>query len=280
VSDAARAGTDRIVAAEFALHPPAARLLAGRRALVTGGSSGIGAAVSLEAAAHGAAVAVVHRAGRDDAEALVRAIRAGGGEATAVAMDVSREDDVRRGFAEAADALGPLDLVVSNAGVQAPHLLVDMSLEEWERVTGVNLTGSFLVCREAARAMVASGAGGAIVAVTSVHDRMPWERFSHYAASKGGAKLLVESTAKELAPHGVRVNAVAPGAISTPINVHLQGDAEARAAVEAQIPMGRMGDVAEVARAVAWLASDQASYVTGATLYVDGGMTLYPPGSG
>jgi glucose 1-dehydrogenase len=265
---------------EFALHAPGGRLLAGRRALVTGGSSGIGAGAALELAAHGAAVAIVYRSGSEDAEAMADAIRAAGGAAVPVAMDVSVEQDVRRGFAEAADALGPLDLVVSNAGVQAPHLVVDMSLEEWERVIGVNLTGSFLVCREAARAMVAAGRGGAIVAVTSVHDRMPWERFSHYAASKGGAKLFVESIAKELAPHGIRVNAVGPGAIATPINVHLQGDDEARAQVEAQIPMGRMGSVDEVARAVAWLASDQASYVTGATLLVDGGLTLYPPGSG
>jgi glucose 1-dehydrogenase len=207
-------------------------------------------------------------------------IDAAGGAAAAVAIDVSREEDVRRAFADAAEAVGPLDLVVSNAGVQAPHLMVDMSLEEWERVIGVNLDGSFLVCREAARAMRASGRGGAIVVVTSVHDRMPWERFSHYAASKGGAKLFVESIAKELAPDGIRVNAVAPGAIATPINEHLQDDDEARAAVEAQVPMGRMGRVDEVAQAVSWLASERASYVTGATLLVDGGMALYPPGSG
>ncbi len=265
---------------EFAPHPPEARLLAGRRALVTGGDSGIGAGIVRELAAHGAAVAVVHRSDRDDADAIAAAIRGGGGTAMPVAMDVTVEEQVRRAFAEAAAALGPLDLVVSNAGVQGPHLMVNMSLEEWERVTGVNLRGTFLVCREAARGMLAAGAGGAIVAVTSVHDRMPWERFSHYAASKGGAKLFVESIAKELAPQGIRVNAVAPGAIATPINARLQADEGARRAVEAQIPMGRMGTVGEVARAVAWLASDEASYVTGATLLVNGGMTLYPPGSG
>ncbi len=265
---------------DFAPLPAPARLLEGRRALVTGGSSGIGAGVSLALAAHGAAVAIVYRSGREDADAMTAAVRAAGGEAAAVRMDVSDEEQVLRGFAEAADAIGPLDLVVSNAGVQEPHLMWDMSLDDWGLVTGVNLTGTFLVCREAARGMLAAARGGAIVVVTSVHDRMPWERFSHYAASKGGAKLFIESIAKELAPHGIRVNAVAPGAIATPINRHLQGDHEARARVEAQIPMGRMGGVDEVAPAVAWLASDQASYVTGATLLVDGGLTLYPPGAG
>jgi glucose 1-dehydrogenase len=265
---------------EFSPHPPDARLLAGRRALVTGATSGIGKGVALELAAHGAAVAITHRSGGEDAEEMAEAIEGAGGRAVALRMDVSSEEDVRRGFVEAAVGLGGLDVLVSNAGVEAPHLLLDLSLEEWQRVIGINLTGTFLVCRESARLMVAQGAGGAIVAITSVHDRMPWERFSHYAASKGGAKLFLESIAKELAPHGIRVNAVAPGAIETPINQHLQEDEEARRRVEAQIPHGRMGQIDEVARAVAWLASDAASYVTGSTLLVDGGMTLYPPGSG
>ncbi len=264
----------------FRLHPEAARLLGGRRALVTGATSGIGRATAFELAAHGASVAINHRGHDDEAAAMAEAIGTAGGRAVPVRMDVSQEAEVTRGFGEAREALGGLDLLVANAGVQAPYPLVDMPLAEWERVIGVNLTGVFLCAREAARIMRGAGGGGAILGVTSVHDRMPWERFSHYAASKGGARLFLESIAKELAPHGIRVAAVAPGAVRTAINEDVMDDREERAAVEAQIPMARVGTPDEIARAIAWLASDQASYVTGATLLVDGGMTLFPPGSG
>jgi glucose 1-dehydrogenase len=269
-----------VSAIPFRRHPPEARLLAGRRALVTGATSGIGRAVALELAAHGADVAVNHHHHPEEAEPVVAAIRSDGGNAIPVAMDVSREEDVARAFAEVREALGVVDLLVNNAGVQAPHPLVDLPLDEWERVIGVNLTGTFLCSREAARHLLAEGRSGVIVAVTSVHDRMPWELYSHYAASKAGQRLFLESIAKELAPHGVRAVAVAPGAIATPINEDVMGDPEARSEVEDQIPMGRVGRTHEVARAIAWLASDAASYVTGATLLVDGGLTLYPPGAG
>jgi len=265
---------------DFRMHPPDARLLAGRRALVTGASSGIGAAVALELAAHGAAVAINYRREAEAAHEMAEAVRAGGGEAIPVRMDVSREDEVLRGFAEAREALGSIDLLVANAGVEHPRLVWEMSLDDWQRVIGVNLTGTFLCCREAARQMLERGGGGAIVGITSVHDRMPWERFSHYAASKGGGRLFLESIAKELIPHGIRVVAVAPGAIATPINRDVLADPEARRRLEAQIPAGRIGEPEEVARCVAWLSSDAASYVVGATLLVDGGMTLFPPGSG
>jgi glucose 1-dehydrogenase len=261
---------------EFHLHPPAARLLEGRRALVTGATSGIGRGAAFELAAHGAAVAINHRGRVDDARAMVAAIEAAGGSAVPVAMDVSVEDDVKRGFAEAREAFGGLDLLVNNAGIEKPFELVDMALEEWEKVIAVNLTGTFLCTREAARIMRADGARGTIVMISSVHELVPWERFSHYCASKGGMKLFAQSVAKELAPHGIRVVSIAPGAIATPINKEVLANDEQRRKVEAEIPLGRWGEVADVANAVAWVCSEQAQYVVGATLFVDGGMTLYP----
>jgi glucose 1-dehydrogenase len=207
---------------------------------------------------------------------MVEAIEAAGGRAVPVAMDVSIEDDVVRGFAEARDALGGLDLVVNNAGVEAPFELVDMPLDEWERVIRVNLTGVFLCTREAARIMRAAGARGAIVMISSVHEVIPWMRYSHYCASKGGLKLFAQSVARELAPHGIRVVSIAPGAISTSINEEVTSDPQERRKVQDEIPLGRWGEVVDVARAVAWAASDQADYVAGTTLFVDGGMTLYP----
>jgi glucose 1-dehydrogenase len=261
---------------DFALHPEAARMLAGRRALVTGATTGIGRGTAFELAAHGAAVAINYRGKEDEAGAMADAIEAAGGSAVPVAMDVSDEGDVVRGFAQARDALGGLDLLVNNAGMEAPFELVDMPLGEWEKVIAVNLTGVFLCTREAARIMRAAGARGAIVMISSVHEVIPWMNFSHYCASKGGAKLFAQSVARELAPHGIRVVSIAPGAISTPMNAKVLADEEQRRRVESEVPLGRWGEVADVARAVAWAASDQAEYVVGTTIFVDGGMTLYP----
>jgi glucose 1-dehydrogenase len=264
----------------IALHPPEARLLEGRTAVVSGATSGIGAAVVRELAAHGAGVAIGYRSDPEAAGRVADALVALGRRAVPVRMDVSDEAEVTRAFAEARDALGAVDLVVANAGREAARPLVEMTLADWDDVIGTNLTGTFLCCREGARHMLEHGRGGTIVGVTSVHDRMPWRHFSHYAASKGGQRLFLESIAKELAPAGVRVVAVAPGAVATPINEEMLADDAARAAVEAQIPAARIGEPAEIARAVAWMASDRASYVTGATLVVDGGMTLFPPDAG
>lgn len=266
----------------FAPKEPAARLLEGRRALVTGADSGIGQGIAFELAAHGAGVAVIYLAAPDVAEAMVAEIRESGGEAVAVQMNVSLEADVQRAFGEASEALGGIDLLVNNAGLERKFNLIDMPLEWWQRVIDVNLTGAFLCSREAARIMLAADAPaagrsrGAIVNITSVHEQIPWEGFSHYCASKGGEKLFAQSIARELAPHGIRVVSVAPGAIATPINADVLADPGARSAVEEEIPLGRWGEVADVSRAVAWVASEDAQYVVGATLFVDGGMTLYP----
>jgi glucose 1-dehydrogenase len=253
-----------------------ARLLSDRKALVTGGDSGIGQGVAYELAAHGAAVAVNYLDDSSVAEDMAARIERAGGRAIAVQMDVSAESDVVRAIGEAREAFGGLDLLVNNAGIEKRFLLVDMPLDWWRRVIDVNLTGAFLCAREAARVMLADGARGAIVNVTSVHEVIPWEGFSHYCASKAGEKLFTQSIARELAPHGIRVVSVAPGAIATPINADVLADPKRKAAVEAEIPYGRWGEVADVARAVAWVASEQADYVVGSTVFVDGGMTLYP----
>lgn len=260
----------------FAPHAPEAQLLKGRRALVTGGNSGIGQGTCYELAAHGAAVAINYVGQPGPADEMVAEITAAGGKAIAVPMDVSEEDDVARGFAQAREAFGGLDLLVNNAGIEKPFLVTEMPLEEWQKVIAVNLTGTFLCSREAARIMREDDARGTIVMVSSVHEVIPWETFSHYCASKGGVKLFAQSIARELAPHGIRVCSIAPGAIATPINKDVLADPEQKAAVVAEIPYGRWGEVADVARAIAWLASEQADYVVGSTLFVDGGMTLYP----
>ena len=260
----------------FEMKPQDARLLEGRRALVTGADSGLGQGIAFELASHGAAVAINHVADSSVADAMVEAIGQAGGSAIPVPMNVTAEEDVAAAFARAKEVFGCVDLLVNNAGVEKAYALVDMPLEEWNRVIGVNLTGAFLCAREAARGMLAENVKGSIINITSVHEQIPWIEYSHYCASKGGEKLFAQSIARELAPHGIRVVNVAPGAILTPINASVVGDQKAREEVEAEIPLGRWGEVDDVSKVVAWLASDQAAYIVGSTVFVDGGMTLYP----
>jgi glucose 1-dehydrogenase len=249
----------------------------GRRALVTGGATGIGRATASRLAAEGAAVIVNYVGRAGDADSLVAEIEGADGRAVAIEADVSNEEQVVAMFARAREELdGPIDLLVNNAGIEKPFLLVDMPLEEWNRVIAVNMTGAFLCAREAARGMIDGQAAGTIVNMSSVHEVIPWEKFGHYCASKGGMKLWAGTVAKELAPHGIRVVNVAPGAIATPINQELIDDPVKRRAVEAEIPLGRLGKPEEIAAAVAWLAGPEAGYVTGTTVFVDGGMTQYP----
>ena len=246
--------------------------LSGRIALVTGAATGIGRATATRLAADGAAVIVNYIGDPDPAEALAREL----GTAIAIEADVADEAQVVAMFARAREELGAVDVLVNNAGIEKPFPLVEMPLEEWRRLLDVNLTGAFLCAREAARGMIDQGEGGVIVNNTSVHEVIPWPEFSHYCASKAGLKLFSQTIARELAPHGIRVAQVAPGTIQTPINKWILDDPEKLQSAIGQIPWGRMGQPEEVAAAIAWLASAEASYVTGATLFVDGGMTLYP----
>lgn len=259
------------------------RPLAGQTALVTGAASGIGAGVARALAAAGAVVGVNYVAGVEQAETVVGEIRDAGGVAMAVRADVSREDDVQAMFRAILEAWDGLDILVSNAGIQKDAGVTEMTLAQWNAVLGVNLTGAFLCAREAARTMIRRGvrpgvsrAAGKIIGVSSVHEVIPWAGHVNYAASKGGLRLFMRSLAQELAPHRIRVNSVAPGAIQTPINRPAWETPEALAALLTLIPYGRIGQPADIGNAVVWLASDAADYVHGQTLFVDGGMTLYP----
>jgi glucose 1-dehydrogenase len=257
--------------------------LRGQKALVTGASSGIGEGIARALAAAGAAVVVNYAANPEAAEKIVAGLKAGGAPAMAIRADVSREDEVQAMFREMIGAWETIDILVNNAGVQRDAPVVEMTLEQWNRVLSVNLTGMFLCAREAAREMIRRGprpavssATGKIICISSVHEVIPWAGHVNYAASKGGAKLLMQSLAQELAPHRIRVNAIAPGAIQTPIN---RAAWETPAALERLlklIPYGRIGSPADIGKAAVWLASDDSDYVHGHTLFVDGGMTLYP----
>ncbi len=253
-------------------------LLEGRRALVTGGNTGIGRASAQRMAAEGAGVCINYYADEEaeQAEQLAHELRsAGAPKAIAVQGDVGSEDDVKRLVSTAREQLGGLDLLLNNAGIEKQIPLLEMELSAWEAVIRTNLTGTFLCLREAGRVMAEAG-GGVVVNMSSVHEFIPWPGFAHYCASKGAIKLLMETAARELAPKKIRLVNIAPGAIVTPINQFVLDDPEQKHAVESEIPLARMGDPDEIAAAVVWAASEQASYVTGTTIVVDGGMSLYP----
>ena len=259
-----------------------ARPLDGQAALVTGGSRGIGAAVCAAFGRAGATVGVNYRVRGEEAEAVARAIRDAGGRAVVFQADVSSEREVAAMFDRFNGECGRLDIVVANAGMQDDAPAEDMTLEAWEKVLQVNLTGQFLCAREAIRRFLAQGpsqasvALGKVICMSSVHELIPWAGHVNYVASKGGVMMMMKTLAQEVAGRRIRVNGIAPGAIETDINQKAWAESPEREDLLKLIPYGRIGLPEDVARAAVWLASDDSDYVTGTTLFVDGGMSLYP----
>jgi glucose 1-dehydrogenase len=259
------------------------KTLSGQKALVTGANSGIGKGVALALGRAGADVVVNYVSKPEQAEEVVAEICHEGGNAYAHQADVSQEDQVQAMFAKMLDQFGTIDILVNNAGLQKDARFEEMTLQQWNTVIGVNLTGQFLCAREAVKEFKRRGvrkevscAAGKIICISSVHEVIPWAGHVNYAASKGGVMLMMKSIAQEVAPHRIRVNSVCPGAIRTPINTAAWSTPEAYADLMKLIPYKRIGEVEDIGRVVAWLASDEADYITGASIFVDGGMTLYP----
>ena len=263
--------------------PKVKSVLQGQKALVTGGNSGIGKGIALALGRAGADVVVNYVTRPEAAEKVVEEIKRCGVKAYAHQTDVTDETQVQNMFEKMKEVFGGIDILVNNAGVQKDAPFDEMSLADWKFVLNVNLTGQFLCAREAIRAFKRRGvrkeiscAAGKIISISSVHEVIPWAGHVNYAASKGGVMLMNKSLAQEVAPYRIRVNSVAPGAIKTPINVEAWNTPEAAKELLKLIPYKRLGEPIDIGRAVIWLASDESYYVQGITLFVDGGMTLYP----
>lgn len=259
------------------------KILKRQKALVTGASSGIGEAVALALGEAGADVVVNYRSGTEVAESVAERIRSCGSNAYSHRADVSSEAQVQEMFQRMIEAFGTIDILINNAGLQQDAPFDQMTLDQWNRVINVNLTGQFLCAREAVKEFKRRGvvpesscSAGKIICISSVHEIIPWAGHVNYAASKGGVMLMMKSIAQEVAPYRIRVNSIAPGAIRTPINTAAWETLEAYEALMELVPYKRIGETEDIARAAVWLASDHADYITGTSLVVDGGMTLYP----
>jgi glucose 1-dehydrogenase len=259
--------------------------LKGQIAIITGASSGIGAGVSKSLAAAGATVVVNYpvEVTKTAAEAVLAEIKGAGGAGITYQCDVSKEPEVQQMFADVVKQFGTVDILVNNAGLQRDSPFNEMTLEQWNYVLGVNLTGQFLCAREAVKEFLRRGivpersrASGKIICMSSVHEEIPWGGHVNYAASKGGIMMMMKSIAQEFAPSKIRVNSIGPGAIKTPINHQAWATPAAEKDLLKLIPYNRVGVVEDIGAAAVWLASDDSDYVTGITLFVDGGMTLYP----
>lgn len=257
--------------------------LEGQIAIVTGASSGIGAGVAKALAAEGARVVVNYSSSADKAEKVLGEIKSNGGDGFIFKADVSKEDEVKAMFAETFKRYQTVDILVNNAGLQKDARFHDMTLGEWNHVMDINLTGQFLCAREAIKEFLRRGvnpsrskSAGKIICMSSVHEVIPWAGHANYAASKGGVMMLMKSIAQEYAPQKIRVNSIGPGAIRTPINYAAWQTPEAYNSLLKLIPAKRIGESEDIGGAAVWLASDDSEYVNGITLFVDGGMLLYP----
>ncbi|MGC4054202.1 MAG: glucose 1-dehydrogenase [Paludibaculum sp.] len=255
----------------------------GKNVLITGASSGIGQAIAVRFAQEGANVAINYRTGPEQAEATevlvseaCMAVRESGCKDLVIQADISKEDQVRTMFAKVIEAFGSVDVLVNNAGIQKPCSTHEIDIADFDRVLGVNLRGAFLCSREAIRHFLSRGGGGVILNNSSVHEIIPKPKYLPYSISKGGMENLTKTMALEYASQGIRVNAVGPGAVVTPINSAWIDNPKARMDVESHIPMGRAAKAEEIASVFAFLASDDASYITGQTIFACGGLTLYP----
>jgi glucose 1-dehydrogenase len=243
-------------------------------ALITGASSGIGAGVAARFAAEGARVAVNYRPGSPkDREAAEAAVKSYATKSLAVEADVAKRDHVDAMIERVVSELGRIDICLNNAGIEIRRAFLETTDDEWNRVLGVNLYGSFVTSQVAARAMVAQGGGGRLLFMSSVHEDIPFPSYTSYCASKGAIRMMMRNMAMELAPHAITVNNIAPGAIATPINQSVLDDPIAYKNAVSEIPLGRFGKPEDVAAVAVFLASDEAAYVTGSTYYVDGGLT-------
>jgi glucose 1-dehydrogenase len=246
--------------------------LANKVALVTGAATGIGQAIALRFAAEGASVVVDFVGPQGTASATENKIAALGGRSLAVAADVSRPEDVARLIAQTVKTFGRLDIVVNNAGIEKKVAFVDYPVEELRKILDVNLVGPFLVAQAGARQMIAQGNGGRVINISSVHEDLPMPTNAAYCASKGGLRMLTRTIAVELAKERITVNNIGPGAVYTPIDADIEAKPEIEKALMAEIPLGRWAKPEEIAGLAVFLASDEASYITGATYFIDGGM--------
>lgn len=262
---------------------PIQKLLKGQKALVTGANSGIGRGIAIALGHAGADVVLNYYQDDETAEAAVEEASRCDSRVVGYRADVSKEDEVQRMFRRMFDEFGTIDILVNNAGIQIDAPFDQMTLAQWNRVLEVNLTGQFLCSREAVREFKRRGvvpevscAAGKILCISSVHEVIPWAGHVNYATSKGGVMLMMKSIAQEVAPYRIRVNSICPGAIRTPINRAAWDTPEAYANLLKLIPYQRIGEVDDIGRVAVWLVSDQADYIHGTSIFVDGGMTLYP----